>query len=367
MQSQQMSKRLPRRMVSVSAVIILLVGAANAYTVIMLGGRRVEIPSQFVVTPATLTYEVTDGIQITLPMAAIDIAATENANNERPGSLLARIESGTSRSSNRGEGVGGRQSSSVRRTITNRDLETLKRRRQDSEAAYASKRKELGLPSMDEQRKLAAAKFDSVTMELAQNQITKLESEHVWRARAAELRAEMAALDAELTYIRARLDEVPFAPASWGGSFSSLGSIVAFGNFRGSGHNGGNSFGNFGGGRSFRGQITQRPNVYVSPSHGPQLRARVGFGGGTTRGQVLVNPGGFRHSRQVIGGGLFGVLPGVTVFGSTVQGYDFTYERSALITRFNELAAARAGLNARWRELEDEGRRAGVSPGWLRP
>ena len=26
-----------------------------------------------------------------------------------------------------------------------------------------------------------------------------------------------------------------------------------------------------------------------------------------------------------------------------------------------------AGLNERWRELEDEGRRAGAQPGWLRP
>jgi hypothetical protein len=38
-----------------------------------------------------------------------------------------------------------------------------------------------------------------------------------------------------------------------------------------------------------------------------------------------------------------------------------------LITRFNELAAARAALLARWRELEDEARRAGAQPGWLRP
>ena len=47
--------------------------------------------------------------------------------------------------------------------------------------------------------------------------------------------------------------------------------------------------------------------------------------------------------------------------------YDFTYERSALATRFNDLAGIKAGLNARWRELENEAQRAGVPPGWLRP
>jgi hypothetical protein len=52
------------------------------------------------------------------------------------------------------------------------------------------------------------------------------------------------------------------------------------------------------------------------------------------------------------------------MFGSSA--YDYSYERSELITRFNELAGARAGFNARWRELEEEARRAGVPPGWLR-
>lgn len=366
MRGPQMPKRLMKRMVSISAVILLLVVAANAYTVIMLGGRRVEIPSRFVVTPATLTYEVTEGIQVTIPMAAIDIVATEKANHEGPGSLLARAKTGTSRPSDQSSVEGQQASSGSRRTITNRDLETLKRRRQDSEAAYESKRKQLGLPSIEESRKRASAEFDVATTELAQKRDAEKQTEDYWRARASALRTDMAAVDAELNYIRAQLDEVPFAPATWGGSFSSLGSIVAFGNFRGRGHYGGNSVGNFGGGRSFRGQITHRPNVYVSPSYGPQLRARVGFGGGATRGQMLVNPGRFRHTRQIGASGVVGVLPVATVFGSSVQGYDFTYERGALITRFNELGGARAGLNARWRELEDEARRAGVSPGWLR-
>jgi hypothetical protein len=367
MRGPQIPKCFTKRMVSVSAVILLLVGAANAYTVIMLGGRRVEIPSTFVVTPATLTYEVTDGIQITLPMAAIDIAATEKANHERPGSLMARAQTGTSRSSDQGEGIQRQQPGvASRRTITNRDLETLKRRRQDGETAYESKRKQLGLPSLEQSRKQAAAEFDLATTELAQRRNDEKQTEDYWRTRAATLRSEMAVLDAELNYLRSRLDEGPFSTPGWGGSFSSVGSILAFGNFRGSGHYGGNSFGNFGHGRSSRGQVAHRANVYVAPSYGPQPRARVGFGGGATRGQVLVNSGGFRRSRQSGGGGVIGVASAVTVSGFPVQSYDFTYELGALITRFNELAAVRAGVNARWRELEEEARRAGVSPGWLR-
>lgn len=367
MVNHHLPTRAASRIVSVSVIILLLGVVANAYTVIMLGGRRVEIPSRFVVTPATLTYQVTEGIQITIPMAAINIPATEKANNETPGSLLKRAHLATEESFVS-------RDSAARRTITNRDLETLVRRRRENEAAYEVRRKQLGLPSLEESRKREAAELDLVTTELAQKRIAERESEDYWRARAAALRTEMAVLDAELNYIRTRLDEVPFATPFGvsGGSFTSVGSIVGFGNFRGGGSFGGGGnwggrrFGNFGGGGPLPGQMPQRPNL-VGPPLGPQIRGRVGFGGGATQGQVLVNPGTFGLAGQIGIGAPFGVWPNATVFGPTVQGYDFTYERSALITRFNELAAARAGLSARWRELEYEARRAGVAPGWLRP
>ncbi len=357
MRGFQMPTHLATKIVSVAAVLLFLVGAANAYTVIMYGGRRVEIPSQFVVTPTTLTYEVADGIQITIPMASVDIPSTEKANHELPGSLIARAKTPK-------DGIeGSKASSGSRRTITNRDLEALKRRREESEAAYESIRKQQGLPSLEESRKRAAAELDVATAELAQKRIAEQQTENYWRTRAAGLRTEMAALDAEIGFIRSRLEEVPFPSATLGGSFSSVGVIVGFGGFSGGDGFGRRSQRNIGGRGSFGGHPSPRPNLYVAPRNGPQVSGRVGFGGGTSRGRVFVNPGGVRQPRHYGAG----VLPGATFWGSSVQGYDFTYERGALVTRFNELGAARAGLNARWGELEDEARRAGVSPGWLRP
>ena len=132
------------------------------------------------------------------------------------------------------------------------------------------------------------------------------------------------------------------------GSFASVTSVVPFVSFGNSGRH--VSFGSRGG----------RPLVFGPPRNGAQLSGRVVFGGGASRGQVLPNPRRFDRSRQ------FGLPP----FGwpNTVawQSYDIS-ERGQLITQFNELGAARAGLSARWRELEDEARRAGAPPGWLRP
>ncbi|MCA1850460.1 MAG: hypothetical protein LC672_05295, partial [Acidobacteria bacterium] len=45
----------------------------------------------------------------------------------------------------------------------------------------------------------------------------------------------------------------------------------------------------------------------------------------------------------------------------------FSYDRSVLAARLYEAEAERAALQARWRLLEEEARRAGALPGWLRP
>ena len=327
---------------------LLIAGSAAAYTIVMRGGRRIEIPSQFVITKTTLTYEVSPGIQVSMATAAIDIAETEKANREKPGSFMSRLQAGS----------GTPVQKAAARTITNRDLEVSARRRHESEAAYEIRRKELGLPTLEESRKRAAVVPD-LTPEIEQALAADRDSESYWRSRASTLRTEIAAVDAEIRYVRQRLDEVPFN--SLAGStiitgFAGFGAPVV-------------SFGNRGGRHTFGGGHMRRPNVFVAPRTGPQLSGRIGFGGGTSRGRVFLNPRGHFGRRP------FGGVPGIgfpgpvlgAAYSSFGQNYDFTYERSELITRFNELAATRAGLNARWRELEEEARRAGAMPGWLRP
>src|SRR5512132_685353 len=84
-------KKSLRRFVASAVLVLFFVGAANAYTVVMRGGKRVEVPAYFLVTATTLTYEAGPGIQITLQLAAIDIPATEKANNETAAALLRRV------------------------------------------------------------------------------------------------------------------------------------------------------------------------------------------------------------------------------------------------------------------------------------
>jgi hypothetical protein len=223
------------------------------------------------------------------------------------------------------------------------DLESFARKRREAEVAYERRRRELGLPSAAEMREQAAADNASMKERFEQSQLEQRESETYWRERSSALKAELAATDAEINSTRQQLDLLP--PVS---AFLAPG-VVAFPAF----------------GRSrvnpslFASNI---PHVFVTPQIGPELRGgpRLVFSGPSVQSPVSISRG--MRGRFSRAGGIF---PGA--FAVPYQSSDLSYERSVLVTRLNELVARRAGLAARWRALEDEARRAGALPGWLRP
>lgn len=272
MQELIKSPRPAGRILWASVLLLLLVGVANAYTIVMRGGRRVEIPSRFVVTPTTLTYEVGNGIQVTLQMAAIDVTATELANNETPGALMGRVKE--KEPAREPESTGGGPRPKASRSITNRQLESFARLRQESDRAYEQERKELGLPPLEVARAKAAA-----DAELFWQQLQRKREEE---SRATELRAEMAAVNAQQNYVQTRMDQNPTVLFD---SFSGFGGIPYFNSF--GWHSAvnralfrvpfgvqiGGAFGSFGVqlAEPF-GQRGLRRNVYVAP--GARLRGR---------------------------------------------------------------------------------------------
>jgi hypothetical protein len=344
-------KRLALRTAGVMSLMLMVVLSVSAYTLVLRDGRRLEIPAHFVVTSTTLTYEVSQGVQVSMQLALIDVPATERANGEAPGALARR---GKQAAPVEDQKIG--IPNSAARTITNRELESSARRRQQSETAYEVRRRQLGLPSVEETRRQAAIAEASFGAELREKISREKEDESYWRGRASDLRTEMAALDEEISYLRVQLEDGPLTAG-----VTSFTTILPFGY-------GTSSFGGFAGGPFRGGGGPHHSRVYMSPdrsrSFGGSMRRGPGFGLGT--------PGGLSFGR------LRTNRPGFPSYGDFPYGYqsgfatvapfeDYSYERSELITRFNELAAARAALNARWRALEDEARRAGAPPGWLRP
>jgi hypothetical protein len=144
------------RKYAVVAGLVLLISTpllANAYTIILRDGRRIEIPDNF--EGGTFDADLRDiaGFQITLQLSTIDIVATEQINNQPIGSLLRHSNpTKTDPAPMRTKARGG--------VITNADLEPFRKKRIASEAAYERRRRELGLPTVEQSRLEAMAITD---------------------------------------------------------------------------------------------------------------------------------------------------------------------------------------------------------------
>ena len=338
-------------------VLILSASAASAYTIVMRDGRRVEIPNQFTVTKSTLTYEVRQGIQVTIQLASVDIAATEKANNEARGSFLHRgsmppVVQPAPQKLQRAE-----------RSITNKELEPYKQTRLENELAYEERRKELGLPSVAEQRSELAEVEERTQEQLRAMRAQEQTVEEYWRGRASALRTEMAATQSQIDFVRRRLDEIPSTY-----SFGAFTTTIPFGTVATPRLN-------------FPVQNLLTPNVFAPALVTSGFGVRVGinsgarfppfgvttprFGGRTPR--FGAHPGQRFNRFPGRGRGGFSGFGQGTLLAIPFQSEDFAFERTELVNQLNELEIHRAGLQARWRELEDEARRAGAYPGWLRP
>ena len=191
------------RVLFAALFLFLMVSVVNAYTVVMRDGRRIEIPNEFAVTNSTLTYDVGNGIQITIQLNTVDIGATERANGEAQGSLLMKATAPQAPVESTPQ-----TRPDAKRSITNVDLEKYRRARVASENEYETRRKELGLPSMEERRREVAA-IEDRTVEHVRNM--RAAEEAYWRSRAEALRAEAAANEARMGGLRQSQVEIPWA------------------------------------------------------------------------------------------------------------------------------------------------------------
>jgi hypothetical protein len=359
----------------------------SAYTIVMKSGRHIEIPETFTVTRDALTYEATPGMRVILPLSNVDIAATEQANGESSGSLLRRAaqrQPPQQETAPRKDSASASTASATpsqlphaRRTLTNQDLERGRRAREQSEAAYEKRRVQLGLPSKEEMARRAQIEAEQTRATVEQKATDQAQTESYWRARASALREEIASIEGEINYLRARLGEIDFnTPLLPSGIYGT--SVAIYPPFIGRSFGWGGllpqppllnaQIGNVNSNLAFN-NVPLNSNLNFSST--PQRLAAQGSMAATL-GRLgtaaAINRGVIPIRRPYI---FYRGAPPLVFFGvpypNYYNGYDGSYERETIRARLNELETARAGLLARWRVLEEEARRAGVPPGWLRP
>ncbi|MDX6386003.1 MAG: hypothetical protein QOK48_3576 [Blastocatellia bacterium] len=311
--------RAVSRSLFVLVVVIAAASAATAYTVVFRDGHKVEVPPVFTLTANTITYEAAPGINRTMQLVLIDIPATERVNGEVPGSFVKHAEQ-------KQPALSPGSPRHAQHTLTNLDLEASRQRRLDSQQSYEKRRIELGLPSIEETRR-RQAQDEEATLDLARRRAADAANgEAYWRGRARSLRSEIVSVDGEINYWRGRVNpNVPF---------------VTQGFITGSG-----AFGSFAGRRNL-----------IQPGAG-----RMGTQGGSPAlsnlGAVPLRPQ--RPSRVA-----------AAPFGYPFVPYlyrDDYYNGSDVGIRLKDLLARRAGLDAQWRQLEQEARLARVPQIWLAP
>jgi hypothetical protein len=322
------------RFFSVVLFVVLTATVASAYTLVMRNGRRVEIPNEFTLTGSTLTYQVGSGIQITVQLSGIDIAATERANREPSGAFLARASSSQQVAASPAQ-----PQPRAQRSITNRDLEGYRRTRVESELAYEKRRKELGFSSAEERRRDFAVLEQRTWDQLSSMRAHDQSAEQYWRHRASALRSEAATTQAQIDYVQQRINEIP--------SKSSFGGIPIT-----------NGFGN---GPFLNFPFQNTPSVFGPTLLNSGLTVGINTGQRNMRDRRRFNR--FRGNR----GPFIDLFGGNNLWALPYEPYDYNYERAQLVNQMDELQIRNAAIRVRWRELEEEARRAGAYPGWLRP
>lgn len=365
------------RGITLFILLLLLAQPAAAYTLVMRGGRRLEIAENFRVGGAQLTYEAAPGVAVTLPLDMVDVAATERANGEPAGAFLRRAAANRDAYNRTADAQASPATRQPVRTLTNRELEHARRVRVESERAYERRRAELGLPSAEEARRRDRDEERALNERARQKAVEDADAEAHWRERAAALREEVTALDGEISYLRATLAETSDGSSS--GFSSSHGRAAAALSVAG-------GVGPFVGGRvglpantpvgtafarnpanallyNFGGRRIGRTRAFAGVSINGGTRAVLGFGRRSGFGKFTGPFGRGRFARGFTRGNFF--APGLV---GVAAPFDYSSaDAVALATRLRMLEGERAGLAARWRLLEEEARRAGAPPGWLRP
>lgn len=334
--------------------------SVSAYTLVKRDGQRIVIPDAFTVTPLTLTYEAASGLNVTIALASLDLAATERINNAPAGSLLRRAHNialpgvdATARP------VTNAAPPAARRTITNDDLATYRRNREAQEAAINRQRAAQGLPSLEQEAQQAQADAARYLAQTAPNRAarraTEAANEAAWRERAARWRSEAAALDVQINYAAARLAEQLNA------SQSSLAAPRA--EYQGSTVYGVN-FGVIYGTAGPALELSQvRPGLAYN--WGPGFNNLISGTQVAPSVDLAANAQAFRRAIAPLRGRRAGYPTGYVVVPqvATVSNATADYWR----TRLAELRLARVALNASWQTLAAEARRADVPTEWLRP
>jgi hypothetical protein len=214
------------------------------------------------------------------------------------------------------------------KTITNADLNRFKNERVKNDPDDERERQRLGLPSPAEQerrRENEKLALNNIAVKFRREQAQK---ENYWQAQAYPIQVELFAVEAEINYLRARINEFNSTRNGYSIGYSPFFSEL-----------------NYGYNQSI---VANQIGIGGSFIFGNESRASIGI-----RRQTIESIGGGTNNSSY-GNGFYGGR--ILVFNNYQN-----WTRQNLISRLYAIEQTRAGLIARFTVIEDAARRDGVN------
>lgn len=261
-----------------------------------------------------------------------------------------------------------------KRVVTNDDLEKYRQERLNAEAEYNKQVERGARPSRAELARRDEERLKFYREFTEQAAAKQRQTESVFQNQAFAIKSEIAALEAEINYVRQRVNEIPEPQTYYSVGYLPYGA-VGYGGFGGIGF-GGVGFPQFPNGANINGasgnfKFGNRAGVHVSINNGynQNFNNRNGVFGVSANNrqapQVNLNGnGGFAQTNRL--GTETNLSFGGAPYTAGLLSAPFTLPtpqnltREELLQRLRALEQARAGLYARFSVLEDEARRNGV-------
>lgn len=264
------------------------------------------------------------------------------------------------------------------KTLTNRELETYKQKREASEAADDQRRRAQGLPSRVEEQKRRAQDDERLTAFANRQAAQRNLNREFFQTQAAALKREAASVTAQIAYWQTQLDNV---------SRNNRISVLPVSGFINLAPN------------IYQPNVVRRPDLQNPSPQNPVYGSSVAINNSSSAsglalsGSLRVNRGGTRasigfgayrgnrreSSRYYDSSNYYGssnyypnVYPSLSYPGTILvapNGFNnFADNGDAYVIRerLRELYALRAAINARWDLLQSDATRAGIEAGDLR-
>jgi hypothetical protein len=319
-----------RRILFAVCILTLLPIMAQAYTLVLKDGRRIEVRNQYRLVNDIAVFTLPEGNRMSIAIEKINISETELANGDEPGMFVKNATNPPKVSEKKGDSSSGDQAKNDEeenpiaangrpgaKRLTNNDFERYRVRREEM-ARDAARRNEAKtgknpatVPTTEEEKTASAKPAPQTESEkeaelLAKRRELEKSKEEYWRGRAKTLLTEARVLEEQIAVVQAQLEDNRRNPAN------------------------------------------QNPNVsvYSSPNYYPYPPIRIG-------GVPILLGGGGRTT-----GGSSTVVINQPNPGQT--------RAMTLQERLTELQLQYQETLIRYDELLEEGRRAGALPGWLR-